>query len=109
MGREDQEALLSAVVASEEVDTTQVRFPTGEVLGDIYSLALNTDRPISQVIAERYRRFFPLPNPIEWIQKRYEERKRAANAMDFDDLLVKILEVFKTKPDTGEFYQRYCQ
>jgi DNA helicase II / ATP-dependent DNA helicase PcrA len=109
MDREDQEDLLSAVVASEEVDTTQVRFPTGEVLGDIYSLALNTDRPISQVIAERYRRFLPLTNQIEWIQKRYEERKRAANAMDFDDLLVKIVELFKTKPDIAEFYQRYFQ
>ena len=109
MDREDQEDLLSAVVAGEEVDTTQIRFPTGEVLGDIYSLALNTDRPISQVIAERYRRFLPLTNQIEWIQKRYEERKRAANAMDFDDLLVKIVELFKTKPDIAEFYQRYFQ
>jgi DNA helicase-2/ATP-dependent DNA helicase PcrA len=109
MDREDQEDLLSAVVASEEVDTTQVRFPTGEVLGDIYSLALNTDRPISQVIAERYKRFLPLTNQIEWIQKRYEERKRAANAMDFDDLLVKIVELFKTKPEIAEFYQRYFQ
>jgi DNA helicase II / ATP-dependent DNA helicase PcrA len=109
MDREDQEDLLSAVVAGEEVDTTQVRFPTGEVLGDIYSLALNTGRPISTVIAERYRRFLPLTNQIEWIQKRYEERKRAANAMDFDDLLIKIVELFKAKPDIAEFYQRYFQ
>src|SRR6201984_789341 len=109
MDREDQEDLLSAVVAREEVDTTQIRFPTGEVLGDIYSLALNTDRPISQVIAERYRRFLPLTNQIEWIQKRYEERKRAANAMDFDDLLIKIVELFQAKPEIAEFYQRYFQ
>ncbi|MFY9984391.1 MAG: ATP-dependent helicase [Chthoniobacterales bacterium] len=109
MDREDQEDLLTAVVASEEVDTTQVRFPTGEVLGDLYSFALNTDRPLPQVIAERYRRFLPLTNQIEWIQKRYEERKRAANAMDFDDLLIKIVELFKTKPEIAEFYQRYFQ
>ncbi|MBV8277833.1 MAG: ATP-dependent helicase, partial [Verrucomicrobia bacterium] len=56
-----------------------------------------------------YRRFLPLTNQIEWIQKRYEERKRAANAMDFDDLLVKIVELFRTKPDIAEFYQRYFQ
>ncbi len=109
MDREDQEDLLSAVVASEEVDTTQIRFPTGEVLGDIYSFALNTDRPLAQVIAERYRRFLPLTHQIEWIQKRYEERKRAANAMDFDDLLVKVAELLKTKPEIAEFYQRYFQ
>src|ERR1700745_1226980 len=29
--------------------------------------------------------------------------------MDFDDLLVKIVELFKTKPDIAEFYQRYFQ
>jgi DNA helicase II / ATP-dependent DNA helicase PcrA len=109
MDREDQEDLLSAVVGGEEVDTTQIRFPTGEVLGDIYSFALNTDRPIPQVIAERYRRFLPLTNQIEWIQKKYEERKRAANAMDFDDLLIKIVDLFKTKPEIAEFYQRYFQ
>ena len=109
MDREDQEDLLSAVVAAEEIDTTQIRFPTGEVLGDIYSFALNTDRPLAQVIAERYRRFVPLINQIEWIQKRYEERKQAANAMDFDDLLVKIVQLLKTKPEIAEFYQRYFQ
>src|SRR6202045_1477962 len=109
MDRENQEDLLSAVVAGEEVDTTQIRFPTGEVLGDIYSFAINTDRPLAQVIAERYRRFLPLTHQIEGVQKRYEERKRAANAMDFDDLLVKVAELLKTKPEIAEFYQRYFQ
>jgi DNA helicase II / ATP-dependent DNA helicase PcrA len=109
MDREDQEDLLSAVVAGEDIDTSQIRFPTGEVLGDIYSFSLNTDRPIPQVIAERYKRFLPLTNQIEWIQKRYEERKRAANAMDFDDLLIKIVELFRTKPEIAEYYQRYFQ
>src|SRR5580692_12051968 len=43
MDREDQEEILTAVVAGEEVDTNQIRYPTGEVLGDIDSLAINTE------------------------------------------------------------------
>ncbi|MBV9275237.1 MAG: ATP-dependent helicase [Verrucomicrobia bacterium] len=109
MDREDQEDLLSAVVAGSEIDTGQIRFPTGEVLGDIFSFAINTNRPLKQVIAERYRRFTPLTGQIHWVQKRYEERKRSANAMDFDDLLVKVVELFKQKPDIAEHYQGFFQ
>src|SRR5258708_39198294 len=72
MDREDQEDLLSAVVAGEEVDTTQIRFPTGEVLGDIYSFAINTDRPLNQVIVERYRRAFCPSGVAAWCHKKVE-------------------------------------
>ena len=77
MDREDQEDLVSAVVASSGVDTSQVRFPTAEVMGDIFSFALNTGRSVPQVIAEKYKRFHPLTNQIGFIQKKYEERKQA--------------------------------
>jgi len=109
MDREDQEDLLSAVVASAEIETSQIRFPTGEVLGDLYSFAINTTRPLKAVIAERYRWFLPLTAQIEWVQKRYEERKRAANALDFDDLLVKVVDLLKQKPEIADFYQRHFQ
>ena len=46
------------------IDTKQVRFPTAEVMGDIFSFALNTDRPVPEVIAEKYKRFQPLTNQI---------------------------------------------
>jgi DNA helicase-2/ATP-dependent DNA helicase PcrA len=109
MDREDQEDLLSAVIDSSGIDTKQVRFPTAEVLGDIYSFALNTDRPVAQVIAEKYRRFQPLTNQIEFLRKKYDERKRAANVVDFDDLLVKTVQLLQENPDIAELYQRHFQ
>jgi DNA helicase-2/ATP-dependent DNA helicase PcrA len=109
MDREDQEDLLAAVVGGSEIDTKQVRFPTAEVLGDLFSFALNTNRPLPAVIAERYRRFQPLTQQIEWVRSQYEERKRAANAMDFDDLLVKTVDLLKSNPGVAEYYQRYFQ
>jgi ATP-dependent DNA helicase UvrD/PcrA len=109
MDREDQEDLLSAVLGSSGIDTKQVRFPTAEILGDIFSFALNTDRSISQVIAQKYPRFQPLTNQIEFIQKKYEERKQHANAVDFDDLLVKTVQVLQQNPVIAEYYQRPFQ
>jgi DNA helicase-2/ATP-dependent DNA helicase PcrA len=109
MDREDQEDLLEAVVDGSGIDTRQVRFPTAEVLGDIFSFALNTDRSVAQVIAQKYQRFHPLTHQIEVLQKKYEERKRAANVVDFDDLLVKSAQLLKENPSTAEFYQRHFQ
>jgi DNA helicase-2/ATP-dependent DNA helicase PcrA len=109
MDREDQEDLIAAVVANSEIDTKQVRFPTAEVLGDLLSFSLNTGRPLAAVIAERHRRFQPLTEQIEWVRKKYEERKRAANTMDFDDLLIKTVGLLKGNPGIAEYYQRHFQ
>jgi DNA helicase-2/ATP-dependent DNA helicase PcrA len=109
MDREDQEDLLEAVVDASGIDTRQVRFPTAEVLGDIFSFALNTDRSMAQVIAQKYQRFHPFTHQIEVLQKKYEERKRAANVVDFDDLLEKTVRLLKENPSTAEFYQRHFQ
>ena len=61
-----------------------------------------------------------LLSPDEWLQRRggdyrsqkthdvmtrYEQRLRAANALDFDDLLVKTLQLFVEHPPVLEYYQ----
>jgi DNA helicase II / ATP-dependent DNA helicase PcrA len=109
MDREDQEDLIASVLASSGIDTKQIRFPTAEVLGDIFSFALNTDRSLTRVIGEKYRRFQPLTNQIEFIHKRYEERKGSVNAVDFDDLLAKTVQLLQEDASTAEFYQRHFQ
>jgi DNA helicase-2/ATP-dependent DNA helicase PcrA len=109
MDREDQEDLIASVLASSGIDTKQIRFPNAEVLGDIFSFSLNTARPLRQVIGEKYRRFQPLTAQIEFIQKKYEERKHAANAVDFDDLLSKCVQLLEENSGAAEFYQRYFQ
>jgi len=109
MDREDQEDLLAAVVDTSGVDHKEVRFPKAEVLGDILSFALNTDRSIAQVIGEKYAWFQPLTNQIEFLLKKYDERKRAANVVDFDDLLAKTVRLFQENPDIAGYYQRHFQ
>jgi DNA helicase II / ATP-dependent DNA helicase PcrA len=109
MDREDQEDLIAAVVGDSEIDTKQVRFPTAEVLGDLFSFSLNTGQPLAAVIAERHPRFQPLTQQIARVQQKYEERKRVANTVDFDDLLVKTVGLLKGNPGILEYYQRHFQ
>ena len=109
LDREDQEDLLAAVVDASGIENRQFLFPKAEVLGDIFSFAVNTDRTVEQVIADRYKRFAPLTNQIDFLRSKYEERKRAANVVDFDDLLVKTVQLLKENPRIAEFYQRHFQ
>ena len=109
LDREDAKHLIATCVAESEVDVKASRFPKAEVLGDIFSLALNTHKTIPQVLEEQYNYFSQLAPQIAGIGKRYEARKRATNAMDFDDLLALWLKLLQEHPETRELYQRRFQ
>ena len=109
MDREDQQDMIDSVIASAGIDTRDKRFPKSEVLADIYSYAINTNRPIGEVLAEKYPYFIPLEAEIESLQKKYEDRKHSANSLDFDDLLVKPLRMMERTPSVAAHYQSRFQ
>jgi len=106
MDRNDQEELIESIVAREGLRTTDRRFPKGEVLADVFSYSVNTGASVPQVLLAKYRYFIPLAEQIEHTQITYEARKKDVNAMDFDDLLSKTLELFRTCEDVAESYQQ---
>ena len=106
MDREDQEDMLSGVLAREGLVSTDKRFPKASVVADILSYSINTGYPISKVLAEKYHYFIPLAAEIEKVQIAYEGRKKDANSLDFDDLLSKSLELFLTCEDVAAGYQK---
>jgi len=109
MDREDSEDLMDTVVATLGVDPKDKRFPKGEVISDVLSFALNTGRPIDQVLAEKYPHFLEFTPQITAARGKYEAKKRDANAMDFDDLLEKTLRLLKNNASLAEHYQRQFQ
>jgi DNA helicase-2/ATP-dependent DNA helicase PcrA len=109
MDREDQQDLLDAVISKAGISTKDKRFPKGEVLADIFSYSINTGRSIDQVVAEKYPYFAMLDAQIALLQPQYEDRKRAANSLDFDDLLEKTLRLLQTDESVRAFYQRQFQ
>ncbi len=106
MDREDQKDMLDSVIVSAGINTKDKRFPKGEVLADIYSLSINTERSIEQVLVEKYPYFLAFAEQIHALHKNYETRKKSANSLDFDDLLEKTLRLLEQNPEIAEFYQQ---
>ena len=109
LDREDAKDLLNACLDDADIDVKATRFPKAEVVSDILSLAVNKQMAIPEMLAEDYSYFSLLAPQIEDLQRRYASRKRTANVMDFDDLLVLWLRLLKDHADVREQYQRRFQ
>ena len=64
------------------------RFPRKATLADVYSRTVNAQRPLSEVLAEQFPWCEPFAEEIGRIFSRYGRRKRDAQALDLDDLLL---------------------
>ena len=103
----DSRDLIRASIA-EKIGKPGRNFPKPSVLSSIFSLAFNRNCTRENLVQNKYtKRQFKLSEmiPLEYphledyveelllIQTRYREKKRAAQAMDFDDLLENWLEL----------------
>jgi DNA helicase II / ATP-dependent DNA helicase PcrA len=109
MDREDQKDLIDAVVASAGIDPKEIRFPKGDVLAEIFSFVVNTEKPLEELLSEKFPYFLPLLGKIQDVRDRYEKKKTATNSMDFDDLLQKTLLMFQQHERIAEIYRRQFQ
>ena len=109
LDREDAKHLINSCVAESEIDVKATRFPKAEVLGEIFSLSLNMQQSVADIVAQQYSHFEPLSESIAQMQQRYAARKQSTNAMDFDDLLVLWLKLLQEHAEVREQYQRRFQ
>lgn len=96
---EDANELMSTVRAERLQDHASMRFPQSAVLCSLFSLSRNMNRPPGEILAEKYPQFLELGDQILPILSGYQQRKRALNAMDYDDLLGLAVEVLQTHDD----------
>jgi len=109
LDRDDAKTIIKSCIAEAQIDTKATRFPKPEVLAEVFSMAVNTHKPVEQIIGEGYELFAHLTPAIVGLARRYAEKKRATNAMDFDDLLVLWLRLLQEHADVCEQYQRRFQ
>ena len=96
---EDQRDLIKVCVTDAHVKVEEKRFPAPALLQDFISMAFNTQRSLSAVIEERAPHFAMWMPEVERIAARYEAKKRAANALDYDDLLRFWLRLVEDHPE----------
>src|ERR1700733_1876754 len=109
LDRDDSKDLIKACVADTGIETKGTHFPKPEVLNEIFSLAVNTHKSEQEILETQFSYFAQFAERIADISQRYAKRKRATNAMDFDDLLALWLKLLQENADAREMYQRRFQ
>jgi DNA helicase-2/ATP-dependent DNA helicase PcrA len=109
LDREDSRDLLETVASEQHRDVGERRFPKGDVLAGIYGYCLNTQSRIEEALVRRWPQFSQLAEPLTEIARRYDERKREMNLMDFDDLLAHwktlLLEQAEVRAELGRRFR----
>ncbi|MEO6487681.1 MAG: UvrD-helicase domain-containing protein, partial [Thermoanaerobaculia bacterium] len=85
---EDAKEMMETAISSLGIKTLEKRFPKGDVLLDIYSYVINTREPLELYLENNFPHFALYKEEMINVFRRYKERKRQSNVMDFDDLLV---------------------
>ena len=109
LDRDDARDLVKACVTEAGIDVKAAKFPKPDVLVEIFSLAGNTHRTITELIDAQYGYFAEHLEKIDLLAKKYVARKKAANSMDFDDLLQLWLKLLQEHAEIREHYQRRFQ
>ncbi|HXE43223.1 MAG TPA: UvrD-helicase domain-containing protein, partial [Candidatus Baltobacteraceae bacterium] len=109
LDRDDSKDLIKACVADAGIETKGTHFPKPEVLNEIFSLAVNTHKSEKEILETQFSYFDQFADKIADVSQRYVKRKRATNAMDFDDLLALWLKLLQENADAREMYQRRFQ
>jgi len=103
---EDAKEMMESSISSLGIKTLEKRFPKGDVLIDIYSYLINTRTPLELHLENNYPHFGIYRDEMINVFRRYKERKREANAMDFDDLLVNWKLLLDDYPEVSAALQR---
>jgi DNA helicase-2/ATP-dependent DNA helicase PcrA len=109
LDRDDAKDLIKTCIAEAGIETKGTHFPKPEVLCEIFSLAVNTHKTTAEILEEQFDYFEQITRQVADVQKRYTARKRATNAMDFDDLLALWLRLLQEHAGVREHYQRRFQ
>ena len=91
LDREDSSELMGSALADTSPEVPSRRLPKSRLLVDLYSFVINTGHDLEAVLSERAPQFADQAELIATVFKRYLERKRQADLMDFDDLLLNWL------------------
>ncbi len=95
----DSEDVINILRSNLKFDKTKRRFPTKTTIYKIISMARNTREKIEKIIEKDYPGYEDVAEEINLISIQYREYKAKHQLMDYDDLLVHLLNLMKSRPD----------
>ncbi len=105
--REDAKDLIQDVLEELGILKSDKLFPKKDIILNIWSLARNSRKNLEEIIAERYSYLEEFGPSIKKALYLFQKRKKEANLMDFDDLLVFWLALMENKPLRDKYAQAF--
>ncbi|MDD5194822.1 MAG: UvrD-helicase domain-containing protein [Candidatus Omnitrophica bacterium] len=106
--REDSKGLIEDCVEDLGFTKSEKLFPKKDIIANISSLCVNSQREVDEVIACSYSHIEEYTLPIKKVLARYAQKKKEANVMDFDDLLhnwLKVLEIEEVREKYSRIFE----
>ena len=106
---DDAEELAKACYPDAGIDPKDKDFPKPGVALEVISLAANKTLTLPQLLQSDYPWLEEHHDRLQRLQSLYQDRKRAANLMDYDDLLLNTLKLLENEPSLRDHYQHHFQ
>ncbi|MFA3781955.1 ATP-dependent helicase [Melioribacteraceae bacterium 4301-Me] len=87
----DSEDVINLIRGQLKLGELKKRFPNKETLFKVFSLSVNTEKSIEDILINEYPHFSEYLDKFIEIQKIYTAYKRKNNLLDYDDLLIFLL------------------
>ncbi len=100
----DTKDLIDMCIDELKIDTRKKRFPKGEVIREIFSFTVNTESSLEKAILKKAPHFSDLIETIKVVKDYYDNKKKAINSMDFDDLLTNLKKLLDENKEISEKY-----
>ena len=98
----DAEDVVNLLRTQMKFDTRERRFPRKQTLYDIFSKAVNTVRPVREILKAEYPHYEDHLEDILRLQTAFETYKARHNLMDYDDLLLYLRKLLRDAPKVRE-------
>jgi DNA helicase-2/ATP-dependent DNA helicase PcrA len=105
----DARDVISVLRARGEYGKGEERFPQTKTLSSMFSATTNRNEALDDLLAEQYPQFTHLHEEIAELQQAYRRYKKAHGLMDFDDLLLRTLELFETDDSVRQEVASRCK
>lgn len=106
---DDAADLVGTSLAAAGLDPKDKRVPKAKLAHHIFGLAVNKRQPLGDLLDEQYGYFDEIAEGLEKAHTLFQQRKRDANVMDFDDLLVLTNRLLEEHAEVRQKYQHQFQ
>jgi len=106
LDRGDTEDVVNLLRSRLGFDTKERRFPRKRAIAELFSMVVNRNRSLSDLLEQSYPHLTEFDGDLERLREAYASYKQSRQLRDYDDLLVDLCRLLTERPDAAEQLSR---